>query len=486
MSDAIERFVALVPSGLDQCTLRVSREHSELLSVRRGITQPPRCSDDDGAMVTVVAAGGQGYAATSDLSDSGLRAAIERARSWAERSAAFSAVDWKNVPRTQGSGTWRAPVARPWADVPLEEKLSLLHRADAALQAGDSIVEHAATLWHTRTATQLVTADGDIIDQRSELLVPDLAAVANAGTDTVSRSLASRGLCRQGGFELLGAYDDAGRHSGGLDLIGEARRIGAEAAALLAAPICPVGTMDLVLDPDQMLLQIHESIGHPLELDRILGDERNYAGTSFVRPEMFGTYRYGSELLNITFDPTIAGEFAAYGYDDDGTAATRVHLIADGILQRPLGSAVSGARSGLPHVANARSSGWNRPAIDRMANLNLEPGDLSEAELIAGVERGILMRTNCSWSIDDSRNKFQFGCEAGWLIVDGVLQGMVRNPGYRGISATFWRSLDGVGDAASWRIYGSPFCGKGEPNQVIRVGHGAPICRFRGVEVFGS
>jgi predicted Zn-dependent protease len=235
-----------------------------------------------------------------------------------------------------------------------------------------------------------------------------------------------------------------------------------------------------------MVLQIHESIGHPLELDRILGDERNYAGTSFVTPEMFGSYEYGSRLLNVTFDPAREGELASYAYDDEGTPAAREYLIREGILLRPLGGAASQARSGLPGVANARACSWDRPPIDRMANLNIEPGASTLAELIASVERGVLMDTNRSWSIDDSRNKFQFGCELGRLIEDGEFKGIVRNPNYRGISARFWRSLGGVGDAASFQVRGVTNCGKGEPNQMIHVGHASPPCLFRDVEVFGG
>jgi predicted Zn-dependent protease len=235
-----------------------------------------------------------------------------------------------------------------------------------------------------------------------------------------------------------------------------------------------------------MILQIHESIGHPLELDRILGDERNFAGTSFVTPEMFGTYRYGSELLDVTFDPTIPEELASYGWDDEGTKAERVHLIERGILKRPLGGAVSQARARLPGVANARADNWNRPPIDRMANLNLEPGSSSFDELVARIDRGVYMQTNSSWSIDDSRNKFQFGCERGRLIENGKLGAVVKNPNYRGISASFWRSLAAVGDASTLRVLGTPYCGKGEPSQVIRVGHASPPCVFTDVAVFGG
>jgi len=244
--------------------------------------------------------------------------------------------------------------------------------------------------------------------------------------------------------------------------------------------------MDLLLDADQMHLQIHESIGHPLELDRILGDERNYAGTSFVKPEYFGTFRYGSEHLNIVFDPTDAQAFASYDFDDDGTQAEKLYLIEKGILQRALGGTISQARSGIPGVANARADSWRRPPIDRMANVNLEPGTASLEAMIGAVERGIYMRANNSWSIDDSRNKFQFGCEYGRLIKNGKLAEVVRNPNYRGISQTFWNNLKMVGGPETVQRLGAVNCGKGEPNQVMRVGHVTPAALFADVDVFGG
>jgi predicted Zn-dependent protease len=244
--------------------------------------------------------------------------------------------------------------------------------------------------------------------------------------------------------------------------------------------------MDLLLMPDQMSLQIHESIGHPLELDRILGDERNYAGTSFVTPEMFGSYRYGSELLNVTYDPTVAQELASYAFDDEGTPAAKVWLIKNGILVAPLGGHLSQLRAGISGTANSRASAWNRPPIDRMANINVEPGTSTLEEMIGSVRRGVLMRTNTSWSIDDSRNKFQFGCEWAERIEDGRIAGVVKNPNYRGVSATFWRSLRMVGDAGTFTVLGTQYCGKGEPNQAIHVGHATPPCVFAAVDVFGG
>jgi len=309
-------------------------------------------------------------------------------------------------------------------------------------------------------------------------VVPNLAVTANEGVNTQTRSLGGQynGYCRQGGLEVL---EQAGFHGSG-------ERVAHGALELLAAPNCPTGRMDLLLMPGQMMLQIHESIGHPLELDRILGDERNFAGTSFVTPDMFGHFRYGSELLNVTHDPMRPEQFATYRWDDDGAPAEKVYLIRNGILERPLGGTVSQARAGLAGVANSRACSWNRPPIDRMANLNIEPGNSTLADMIKSVERGVLMNTNVSWSIDDSRNKFQFGCEWGRLIEDGELKGVVKNPNYRGISESFWRSLKAVGDASTFEVMGTPYCGKGEPSQVIRVGHASPACLFGNVEVFGG
>ena len=201
---------------------------------------------------------------------------------------------------------------------------------------------------------------------------------------------------------------------------------------------------------------------------------------------MVGSYRYGTDLLNITFDPGVVGEAASYGYDDEGMRAERQHIIENGVLMRLLGGVTSQARSGLPGVASCRASSWARPPIDRMANLNLEPGDSTLEEMIGAVERGIYMRSNCSWSIDDSRRKFQFGCEWGQLIEKGRLTQVVKKPNYRGISATFWRHLEMVGRADTVEMLGTPYCGKGEPNQAIHVGHSTPPCLFSDVDVFGG
>ncbi len=351
--------------------------------------------------------------------------------------------------------------------------------ADESRHAGcdPRIVDWEATV-ETRTAEHryLTSAGGEVV-QRYRFVMPGLAVTAHANGDTQTRTLNGyRGLAQQGGESVLDRFA----------FVGSGRRVADEALQLLLAPNCPSGAMDVLLMPDQVILQIHESIGHPLELDRILGDERNFAGTSFVTLDMFGTYRYGSELLNVTFDPTRPEELASYAFDDEGTPAEKAYLIRNGILERPLGGAISQARAGLRGVANSRADSWNRPPIDRMANINLEPGSAALEDMIGGIGRGVLMSTNSSWSIDDSRNKFQFGCEWGQLIENGRLTTVVKNPNYRGISANFWRSLAKVGDASTVQVLGTPYCGKGEPSQVIRVGHASPACVFSAVDVFGG
>jgi predicted Zn-dependent protease len=270
------------------------------------------------------------------------------------------------------------------------------------------------------------------------------------------------------------------------NLIKTAATIANDAIELSMAPNCPSKKCDTLIAPDQMILQIHESIGHPLELDRILGDERNYAGSSFVNLDMFGNYKYGSEKLNISFNPQQESELASYNFDDDGTPAEKKYLIKNGLLERPIGSFYSAQRTKQDYVACSRATSWNRPPIDRMGNINMEPGDTPFANMIASIEDGILLETNNSWSIDDYRNKFQFGCEKGTLIKEGQLKGVVKNSNYRGITKEFWHNLSMVGDQSSFSILGTANCGKGEPNQTIFVGHATPPCLFKNIDVFGG
>jgi predicted Zn-dependent protease len=462
--------------GASACSLRALRRQQESWTVRNGVLEPIVHLADQGAMLTVYHKGGHGYAATSDLSLEGLRRAASLALAWAEHTAPRSVVDYAVLELSEARLSRALPLTRGWAELGPRQRLELVMQAHQAISGTDPIVESRAGITWQSEHTLFLTSRGGRIEQRYELLAPELSVVASRAGVTQTRSLGMLDRLRQGGLELL---ED-------VSWLERARLLKEEVLELLDAPNCPTGELGVVLMPDQLMLQIHESIGHPLELDRILGDERNYAGTSFVTLDMFGTYQYGSELLNVVFEPDVPTEAASYGADDEGTLAEKQYLIERGKLVRPLGGAVSQARAGLPGTANSRASSWNRPPIDRMANLNIEPGTESLDALIAAVEDGVLMKTNCSWSIDDSRNKFQFGCEWGRRIKDGELREVVRNPNYRGISATFWRSLAGVGDASTREVLGTPYCGKGEPNQAVWVGHRAPACRFTKVDVFGG
>jgi predicted Zn-dependent protease len=475
------RFRRAIPREAEFASLRYHDDREQELNVRHGVLLPPSEQRDEGAMVTVHCRGGAGYSATPDLSLAGLKRAFASALAWAECAAARAVVDARRLDMPHPTGSFESPVRIAWDDVPLAGKIELLETAAARLRVSEAIVDSSAALWRSRSERLYLTAGGGEVRQCFDRLTPMLRATANRGTRTETRTLGHLAWVRQQGLELIDEcrFADA------------AVEVAEDALALLDAEDCPTGKMDLLLDPDQMIIQIHESIGHPLELDRILGDERNYAGRSFVTLDMFGRYRYGSELLNVTVDPTRPEQAASFAFDDDGMAAEKRHLIKDGVLLRPLGGGVSRDRAaeslpGFEGTANARADSWRRPPIDRMPNLNLEPGTARFDDMVASVERGIYMRTNCSWSIDDSRNKFQFGCEWARLIENGRLTTIVRRPGYRGISESFWRSLAAVGDDATFRVLGTPYCGKGEPNQAVFVGHATPACLFRDVDVFGA
>jgi predicted Zn-dependent protease len=471
----IRRIHDLNPQ-VDFWSARTVETFVEELVVRQNVLEPVKHTTDKGLMITVFDQGGFGYAATPDISLEAIEQAFQSATRWAHRSKNSTTFDPNQTAMPANQGTYKSLVQKKWNSLSLKDRVSLLQDASEIMNIDDRIVDWQASLWHRTVKQNYFTSNGADIEQEWSFLVPNLTVTANQQNNTQSRSLHGRGLCRQGGLEILSD----------LNFRETAKTIAREAIELLLADNCPSGTMDLVLDPDQMLLQIHETIGHPIELDRILGDERNYAGTSFVSLDMFGKYQYGSDLLNITYDPTLSQEFASYAFDDDGVEAKKKFLIQNGLLVRPLGGASSQARSGLNGVANARACSWNRPAIDRMANINLEPGTSSFSEMVKTVEKGVFMKTNTSWSIDDSRNKFQFGCEWAQLIENGTLTRVIRNPNYRGISATFWRNLKMVGDKDTFKMYGSPFCGKGEPNQAISVGHASPACLFSQVDVFGG
>ncbi|SDS55271.1 Predicted Zn-dependent protease or its inactivated homolog [Pseudomonas asplenii] len=471
----LKQHFAALRTGAEFFSLRYVRQSGQYLSVRKNVPEPPSLSRDEGAMLTVRVNGVEAYAATNDLSRQGLQAALQRAEEQAQRIGPYALLDLRQQAVSTERGDYCSPqLAQPFPA--LSDCYGLLAAESAAVPRDERLVNWEVSLGVSHVEQIYLNSAGAELRQAQRFVFPGLSVTAFDGTDSQTRTLGRENFGQQGGAEVLG-------RSG---LIGAGALVADQALQLLLAPNTPAGPRDLLLMPDQMTLQIHESIGHPLELDRILGDERNYAGTSFVQASDFGHLQYGSSLLNVTFDPQIPEQLASYAHDDDGSAAHKQFLIREGLLLRPLGGALSQFRANLQGVANSRASSWNRPPIDRMANLNIEPGDRSFEQLVGGIEHGILMSTNRSWSIDDARNKFQFGCEWGQLIENGELKGVVKNPNYRGISSQFWRNLSAVGDAGTFKVLGTPNCGKGEPNQVIRVGHASPACVFSHVDVFGG
>jgi predicted Zn-dependent protease len=453
------------------------KESSTTRSVRDRVPETNGSSLTQGVMVEVLVKGQIGYAATNLITLEGIRAAAERAYRQAIAASEWNIHTTSIAARPKVVGQYVSPLLKPFDALSPGEINEILTKITQELKVSDQIVQASATAFTTETETWFVSTNGSEVYQHFFRIGTDYAATAQEGSIVQRRTnngwLAS---CYQGGLEYFVTPE----------LWNRVRQIGEQAIELLTAEECPSETTTLVLAPDQMLLQIHESVGHPLELDRILGDERNYAGGSFVKLQDFGKLVYGSPLMNITFDPTVSGEFASYSFDDTGAPATREFLIKDGVLQRGLGSLESQARAGVSGVACARASSWNRPPIDRMANLNLEPGTKSFEEIIAGIDRGIYMESNRSWSIDDQRHKFQFSCEYAKRIENGNLTTTLRNPNYRSITPQFWGGLVEVGDRSTWQMYGTPMCGKGEPNQAITVGHGSPVAVFADIEVFGG
>ncbi|NDD92397.1 TldD/PmbA family protein [bacterium] len=429
--------------------LREVRERSRTFVGQDGNIRNVSHETSHGIMVEVFFDGQMGYAATPALSSSALRESAIRALRQAQAASRWSVTKFGftgNAPavRPTVSGRYASPGSS--RRLTPAEIANLVVETSSRMKRSPKIVQTVAVIDLIDGETRLVSTAGGEIEQELEGLLMHFQATAQDGAITQRRS---DGENLQGNLQILADSSLWTR----VDTVAE------QALELLSAEECPSETTSIVLTPSQMTLQIHESIGHPLEIDRILGDERNYAGWSFVRAKDFGNLQYGSKLLNV---------------------------IQDGVLVRGLGGLESQTRSGIPGVANFRASLWNRPPVDRMANINLEPGSSSMDQIIGSVERGVYMDTNRSWSIDDYRNKFQFGCEYGKLIENGKITKTLRNPNYRGITTPFWNNLKMVGDRSTMHTHGTPNCGKAEPNQVIRVGHRSPVCLFENVEVFGG
>ena len=468
----LQKAIENINVPADWVGIRQVKETTTYRVIRDGNPEQNSIDLDQGIMVEVLVNGQFGYYGTHKSDYDSINAAAKKAYDIALNSSKYSNYSYTDSVRPKAEGVYNSPYKIKKLD--LHHLTDLLIKSNKILKGSDKIVTAMSMARIVDMNMKYASSNGSNLEQNFLYVGPGFRAIAQDGNTIQSRSYTDQ--CQQTGMEM---FDED-------FVMNKCESICKEAVELLNAEECPSESMDLVLHSDQMLLQIHESIGHALEVDRILGDERNYAGWSFVNLEDFGTLKYGSDLMNITFDPTIENEFASYGFDDTGNKATKEFIIKEGILQRGLGGLESQERAEVKGVANVRACSWNRAPIDRMANLNLEPGDATFDDMISSVEKGIFMQTNRSWSIDDFRNKFQFGCEYGQLIENGKITKTVKNPNYRAVSTPFWNSLKKVGNEDTFGVYGTPYCGKGEPNQCVRVGHAAPICVFDNIDIFGG
>ena len=477
MMDIAERALqAALDAGAGYADVRVQEIESEDLAVRNGVLETAEHATSAGVGVRVLVDGAWGFAATSRLGGDAPAAAARLAVDVGRASALVKRHDVVLAPAEPQSGRYETPYKEDPFAVGLAEKVDLLIAASHAMRTDNRIVAATAALGLRRERTVFVSSQGALLTQTILQTGTGISATAVDDNDAQHRSYPGGhgGQHACAGFELVRD----------LALVEMAPRVADEALALLAAPACPVGTTTIILDGSQVALQIHESVGHPTELDRILGTEAAYAGTSFLRPSDLGKLRYGSQLVTIVSDGTSPGGLGTVGWDDEGVRPSPTYLIRDGLLvgfqtSRETAAAIGQDRSN----GTMRADGWINYPLIRMTNVNLLPGDSSLEELIASTDDGIYMHTNRSWSIDDMRKNFQFGCEIAWEIKDGKLGRILKNPMYQGITTQFWGSCDGIAGPSQWKIWGVPNCGKGQPPQTARVAHGAAPARFRNVAV---
>ncbi|MBP7702545.1 MAG: TldD/PmbA family protein [Candidatus Hydrothermae bacterium] len=444
---------------------------TEQLTVKDGIVENISITENRGMGIRVLVSGRWGFAAVSSMSVGDVEEAVIRAI----KIATSLSTTGREVNLTDEEVYVDSYISEFQKDpfkVSQEDKIALLLSVDDALK-GRRIRKRSSSLEFRDFRQIFANTEGSLIEQRFVDSGASLRVVASNSKDVQERTFSS--VLRKG-------YE----HIEELNLVKRAEKLVEEVDKLLYAHNCPEGEMDLILTPDHMILQIHESIGHPLELDRVLAFEASYAGTSFASIDKLNNFQYGSEILNVYQDSMMRYGLGTFGYDDEGVKARKIALIKDGILRGYLSSRESAFHIKSSSSGAARAQDWSRIPIVRMTNVNLMPGDSSLEEMISSTKYGILMETSKAWSIDDRRLNFQFGTELGYLIIDGKIKGMVKNPSYTGITPIFWNNLLMVGNAKEFEQNGLTGCSKGEPGQLMGVGHGSPPCKFQKVKVMPS
>ena len=466
--------------GASYADLRIVDERQRALATKNGKIGHASESDSMGVGIRVIAGNAWGFAATENLSRESVEATAAQAVEIARASSRVKQSEVLLVPEKPVTDDWTSPSQIDPFTTSIEQNLDLLMKIDAELRAARGVTLAEANLSFRRYEQWFFSSEGADIHQTRVTTGGGYHAYSFQGSEIQKRSFPNSfgGQYQNKGYELIEE----------LKLVENARRIGEEAVALHKADQCPEGKFTIILDSSQLGLQIHESVGHPIELDRVLGMEANFAGTSFLTLDKLGKLRYGSELVNVVADATPAHGpgLGTFAYDDEGVPAQCTPIISNGLFTGYLSSrdtvqAIHLDRSG----GTMRAEGWNRIPIIRMTNISILPGrkPLTREQLIGDTDDGILMQTNRSWSIDDKRYNFQFGCEIGWEIKGGKLGRMFKNPSYSGITTEFWNSMDAICSRDQWTLWGTPNCGKGQPMQTMGTGHGAAPARFRNVKV---
>jgi TldD protein len=463
---------AALAAGASYADARALVRRNQTVATKNGRVEAVRDVESEGIGVRILVGGAWGFASDRRLTRAGAVEAAQRAVAFARAAPGSHERRLAEIPPARG--TYRTPLERDPFAVPLDEKVEQCLRAEGALAHPDVKVAQAFVRAQ-REHKVLVSSDGADVEQELVECGAGIDAIATADGMSQIRSYPSAhsGWSAQAGWEYVEA----------LGLEREAPRVAEQASALLRADPCPAGRTTIVLDAEQMHLQLHESVGHPIELDRVYGMEAAYAGTSFLSAGDLGSLRYGSEHMNVTADSTLPGGLGTFAFDDEGVPAGRQPIVEQGVLRGFLTSRETAARLGAGVGGSMRADSWSRMPLVRMTNLSLEPGEGTLEELIGEVDDGIYMETNKSWSIDDKRLNFQFGTQIAWAIERGRLGRMLRDATYTGITPQFWGSMDAVAGSEAWVVSGLTNCGKGQPGQTAHVSHGASPARFRDVQV---
>lgn len=430
-----------------------------------------------GIGIRVLYKGGWGFASTQDTSKKGVEEAAKRAVETAKASASVLSKPMQLAPEPVYTETWVAPCKIDPFTISLEDKLAVLMEAARTIRGVKGTTLAQGSMTFKRDKKLFVSTEGSNIHQTFVRSSCGIEAYATDDNDRQKRSYPTSfgGQHELAGWEMVQHWN----------VPAHAQRIGEEAVALLTAPACPQGTNTVILGASQLGLQIHESMGHPSELDRALGWEINFAGASFLTPDKLNTLQYGSPIVNLVADATAPGALGSFGFDDEGVKAQRVYLVKGGKFIGYLSSRDTAPLIGLSRSGGMmRAESWNVAPIIRMTNISLEPGKAGTLDdLLADTGDGILMETNKSWSIDQLRYNFQFSTEAGWEIKNGKRGRLLKNCSYGGITPNFWNSCDAICSESDYVDWGVPNCGKGQPMQTMWTGHGAAPARFRNVQV---